>query len=338
MSMREKLERLEELRRQAEMGGGETRIGAARAREAHRPRAAGRAPGRGVVRGAGPLRGAPRHRFGLEKEKYLGDGVVTGYGTIHGRLVYVFSQDFTVFGGSLSEAHAEKIVKVMDLALKNGAPVIGLNDSGGARIQEGVVSLGGYATSSCATPGVRGGAADLRHPGPVRGGRGVLAGHHRLHLHGAGDELHVRDRAQRGEDGDARGRDDGGAGRRGTTRRSPAWRTSPARARWSACTASGTCSSSSPRTTPTTRRGRRRTTRSTGRRGAAGRRPRQPQQAVRHARRDPPRGGRRRVLRGARGLRRQHPGAGSRTWAGTRWASWPTSRRCSRGCWTSTPR
>lgn len=83
--------------------------------------------------------------FGLEREKYLGDGVVTGYGTINGRLVYVFSQDFTVFGGSLSETHAEKICKVMDLAMKNGAPVIGLNDSGGARIQEGVVSLGGYA-------------------------------------------------------------------------------------------------------------------------------------------------------------------------------------------------
>lgn len=83
--------------------------------------------------------------FGMDKEVYLGDGVVTGYGTIHGRLVYVFSQDFTVFGGSLSETHAEKICKIMDLALENGAPVIGLNDSGGARIQEGVVSLGGYA-------------------------------------------------------------------------------------------------------------------------------------------------------------------------------------------------
>lgn len=83
--------------------------------------------------------------FGMEKEQYPGDGVVTGYGTINGRLVYVFSQDFTVFGGSLSETHAEKICKIMDLALKNGAPVIGLNDSGGARIQEGVVSLGGYA-------------------------------------------------------------------------------------------------------------------------------------------------------------------------------------------------
>lgn len=83
--------------------------------------------------------------FGLEREKYLGDGVVTGYGKINNRLVYVFSQDFTVFGGSLSETHAEKICRIMDLAMQNGAPVIGLNDSGGARIQEGVVSLGGYA-------------------------------------------------------------------------------------------------------------------------------------------------------------------------------------------------
>ncbi len=83
--------------------------------------------------------------FGLEKQRYLGDGVVTGTGKIDGRLVCVFSQDFTVFGGSLSEAHAEKIGKVMDLAMKVGCPIIGLNDSGGARIQEGVVSLGGYA-------------------------------------------------------------------------------------------------------------------------------------------------------------------------------------------------
>lgn len=83
--------------------------------------------------------------FGMENQRFLGDGVITGYGTIDGRLVYVFSQDFTVFGGSLSEAHAEKICKIMDLAMRNGAPVIGLNDSGGARIQEGVASLGGYA-------------------------------------------------------------------------------------------------------------------------------------------------------------------------------------------------
>src|SRR3954463_1221967 len=83
--------------------------------------------------------------FGMDKEIIPGDGVVTGYGTINGRLTYVYSQDFTVFGGSLSETHAEKIVRIMDLALENGAPLIGLNDSGGARIQEGVVSLGGYA-------------------------------------------------------------------------------------------------------------------------------------------------------------------------------------------------
>ena len=83
--------------------------------------------------------------FGLERERYLGDGVVTGHGAIDGRLVFVFSQDFTVFGGSLSEAHAEKVCKIMDLAVRVGAPIIGLNDSGGARIQEGVVSLGGYA-------------------------------------------------------------------------------------------------------------------------------------------------------------------------------------------------
>lgn len=83
--------------------------------------------------------------FGMQNEIYLGDGVVTGYGNINGRLVYVFSQDFTVFGGSLSETHAEKICKIMDMAMRNGAPLIGLNDSGGARIQEGVVSLGGYA-------------------------------------------------------------------------------------------------------------------------------------------------------------------------------------------------
>jgi len=83
--------------------------------------------------------------FGMDKQKFYGDGVVTGYGTIDGRLVYVFAQDFTVFGGALSETHAEKICKIMDMAMKVGAPLIGLNDSGGARIQEGVRSLGGYA-------------------------------------------------------------------------------------------------------------------------------------------------------------------------------------------------
>jgi propionyl-CoA carboxylase beta chain len=83
--------------------------------------------------------------FGLDKQVFYGDGVVTGYGTVEGRPVYVYAQDFTVLGGSLAEAHAEKICRLMDLSLRNGIPVIGLNDSGGARIQEGVVSLGGYA-------------------------------------------------------------------------------------------------------------------------------------------------------------------------------------------------
>jgi len=83
--------------------------------------------------------------FGMDETVIPGDGVVTGWGTINGRMVYVFSQDFTVFGGSLSETHAQKICKIMDLAVQNGAPVIGLNDSGGARIQEGVAALGGYA-------------------------------------------------------------------------------------------------------------------------------------------------------------------------------------------------
>ena len=144
--MRERLHKLEELRREATLGGGEERIRAQHAR--------GKLTARerlDVLLDEGSFVELDRfvvHRasgFGIENEKYLGDGVVTGYGTIHGRLVFVFSQDFTVFGGSLSEAHAEKICKVMDLALKNGAPIIGLNDSGGARIQEGVASLGGYA-------------------------------------------------------------------------------------------------------------------------------------------------------------------------------------------------
>ena len=85
--------------------------------------------------------------FGLDERKFMSDSVITGWGTIDGRLIYVFSQDFTVMGGSLGEVHAEKILKIMDMAMKNGAPIIGLNDSGGARMQEGVVALGGYADS-----------------------------------------------------------------------------------------------------------------------------------------------------------------------------------------------
>ena len=145
-SREEKLKKLEELNKEAEQGREEKRIESQhnKGKLTARERIA-LLLDEGSFEELGKF---VRHRstaFGLEKERYLGDGVVTGYGRIDGRLVYVFSQDFTIFGGSLSEAYAEKIVRIMDLAMKNGAPVIGLNDSGGARIQEGVVSLGGYA-------------------------------------------------------------------------------------------------------------------------------------------------------------------------------------------------
>ena len=143
---RELLDRLHRKQAEAEQGGGSERIA--------RQHAKGKLTARerlDLLLDEGSFVELDRfvtHRttdFGLEDQRVLGDGVVTGYGRIDGRLVYVFSQDFTVFGGSLSEAHAEKICKVLDLAVRNGAPMIGLNDSGGARIQEGVVSLGGYA-------------------------------------------------------------------------------------------------------------------------------------------------------------------------------------------------
>src|SRR6187549_692739 len=141
-----KFEKLERKNKESLLGGGEKRI-----EQQHAKRKLTARERVDLLVDAGSFEELGKfvmHRskdFGLDKEYYLGDGVVTGYGTIGGRLVYVFSQDFTVFGGSLSETHAEKIVKIMDLAMKNGAPIIGLNDSGGARIQEGVVSLGGYA-------------------------------------------------------------------------------------------------------------------------------------------------------------------------------------------------
>ncbi len=144
--MDNKIKLLKEKREAALLGGGKTRIegqhkkGKLTARERLHFLMDG-----GSFQEIGMLVSHRSTDFGMEKEKYPGDGVITGYGTINGRLVYAFSQDFTVFGGSLSETHAEKICKIMDLAMKNGAPVVGLNDSGGARIQEGVVSLGGYA-------------------------------------------------------------------------------------------------------------------------------------------------------------------------------------------------
>ena len=144
--MREKLELLERRRAESELGGG-----AARLKAQHDKGKLSARERLDVLLDEGSFVELDRfvtHRstdFGLDAQRPYGDGVVTGYGRIDGRVVYVFSQDFTVFGGSLAEAHASKICKVMDLAMQNGAPMIGLNDSGGARIQEGVVSLGGYA-------------------------------------------------------------------------------------------------------------------------------------------------------------------------------------------------
>lgn len=146
MTLDPKIKHLRELKAKSKQGGGEARIKAQHDK--------GKLTARdriGVLLDEGSFREIDAfvtHRtteFGLDKKKPLGDGVVTGYGTINQRLVYIYVQDFTVMGGSLGRAHADKIVKVQDLALKNGAPIIGLNDSGGARIQEGVVSLGGYA-------------------------------------------------------------------------------------------------------------------------------------------------------------------------------------------------
>lgn len=146
MSTDPKIQKLRQLREQALLGGGQRRI--------DQQHAKGKLTARermDLLLDEGSFRELDMfvtHRttgFGMEEKRYLSDSAITGWGTIDGRLVYVFSQDFTVFGGSLGEVHAEKVCKIMDLAMKNGAPVIGLNDSGGARIQEGVVSLGAYA-------------------------------------------------------------------------------------------------------------------------------------------------------------------------------------------------
>lgn len=144
--MQDKIKSLESKIEKAKLGGGEKRIEAQHAKNKLTARERIHfLMDEGSFEEIGMLVTHRSNNFGLDKNKPLGDGVVTGYGNVNGRLTYVFAQDFTVMGGSLAEAHAEKIVKIMDLAMKNGAPLIGLNDSGGARIQEGVVSLGGYA-------------------------------------------------------------------------------------------------------------------------------------------------------------------------------------------------
>ncbi|HMZ08786.1 MAG TPA: acyl-CoA carboxylase subunit beta [Anaerolineales bacterium] len=146
MNETSKIKQLNDQKAQSRLGGGQARIDA----QHKKGRLTARERldlllDRGSFREVDAFVVHRTHDFNLDDQKYMSDSVVTGWGTVEGRLVYVFSQDFTVFGGSLGEVHAEKICKIMDMAMKNGAPVIGLNDSGGARIQEGVVSLAGYA-------------------------------------------------------------------------------------------------------------------------------------------------------------------------------------------------
>ena len=159
------------------------------------------------------------HDFGMDRKRPPGDGVVTGYGTVDGRKVFVASQDFTVFGGSMGEVHAQKVCKVMDLASQTGAPFIQINDSGGARIQEGAASLAGLRLHLRAErAGQRRDPADQRDHGSVRRRRRLLPRDHRLHLHGEGDLAHVHHRPRRDQDGDRRGGHDRGARRRDDAR------------------------------------------------------------------------------------------------------------------------
>ena len=152
--------------------------------------------------------------FGMEKKHTFGDGVVTGYGTIAGRLVYVFAQDFTVTAGSLSLSMSDKICKVMDMAMRNGAPCIGMNDSGGARIQEGVNALAGLCQHLPAQRDVVGRhSADFGHLRPLRRRCGLLARADRLHHHEEGDLEHVPHGPEGRQDRDGRGRDAGAARR-----------------------------------------------------------------------------------------------------------------------------
>ena len=208
----ERLDRLEQMRAMSREGGGEARV--AKQHEAGKLTARERLdllldPGSFVE-----LDAFVTNRDATATESFLGDGVVTGHGEIDGRTVFVFSQDFTVFGGSLSEAYAEKICKVMDLAMKVGAPIIGLErfrrraDPGRRRVAR---RLRRHLPAQ--RPGLRRRPADLAGPRSLRRGRGLFAGHHRFHRHGRGHELHVRHRARCREDRDPRGR------RRGVPRR-----------------------------------------------------------------------------------------------------------------------
>ncbi len=202
--MRAILEQLDSRRAEARLGGGQKRIDAQHAK--------GKLTARerlDVLLDEGSFEEFDMfvtHRaadFAIRESTIAGDGVVTGWGTINGRLVYVFSQDFTVFGGSLSETHAQKICKIMDMAMRNGAPVIGLNDSGGAAHPGGRRLAGRLRRGVQAQcRGLRCCAADLGHHGSLRRRRSLFAGDDRLYLYGARLLLHVCHRPGRLEDGD----------------------------------------------------------------------------------------------------------------------------------------
>ena len=182
--MNDKIKKLEDKIAQAKLGGGQKRIETQHSK--------GKLTARerihflldeGSFEELGALVTHRTKDFGMGKQIFYGDGVVTGYGTINGRQVCVFAQDFTVFGGSLSETHAEKICKVMDMAMKIGVPIIGLNDSGGARIQEGVRSLGGYADIF---------HRNIRHYGTLCRRSRLLPCHDRFYIDGGKFQLYVR--------------------------------------------------------------------------------------------------------------------------------------------------
>ena len=311
-------------------------------RPARRPRASGSSfcstPGRFME--IDKLVVHQSHDFDMAEQRIPGDGVVTGSGRIHGRPVFVFAQDFTVFGGSLSEAHARKICKIMDLAVKTGAPIIGLNDSGGARIQEGVVSLAGYADVFLRNTLASGVVPQISAVmGPCAGRRGVLARAHGLHPHGEEHLVHVRHRPRRDPRGHPRGRLGRGSGRRrdaqhhvrrgalrrrqrgGVSRADPRADDVPAAEQPRGAAPAADAGSCRPpgRAPPVDRAG-------------------PAEQAVRHAGHHPHGARRALLLRGPRGLRARTSSSASGGWAGGRSGSSPTSRRTSPGASTSTPR
>ncbi len=194
--MTNRLERHRELRRQAQLGGGEKRIEAqhAKGKLTARERIA-RLLDAGTFQELGSFMLHDTTDFGMDQQQIPGDSVVTGFGKIAGRKVAVFAQDFTVIGGTLSEAHAEKICRVMDIALEGGLPIIGLNDSGGARIQEGPKSLAGYGEIFKRNTLASGVVPQISLiMGPCAGGAVYSPGIDRLRHHGAEHQLHVHHR------------------------------------------------------------------------------------------------------------------------------------------------